>query len=237
MTIFAGPGREISRLIVGIDHRRQYHRAARTEVRIRVRFGNRVIHGPVIEHLEGVVRGRDFDETVSVIVMNRKPARERGIERAVAGQRNDISAVIDGRCRPRAPNRAVISIRNQVEYRSARQIALIVTDNERRVRTVIAVRSPERVNHSVTQDEAGALLILRRVENDVAADAIVAASGISPGNFRRPIQQLGPGGEIERMQPLMINTAAVDAHSHHVNRSVRPGIAIDHRCSGNSNLF
>ena len=55
-------------------------------------------------------------------------------------------------------------------------------------------------------------------------------------NFLRPAELFRPGGDVERMQALMIIPRAVLRHGHHVDGAMRAGGGVDHRRRGHADL-
>ena len=97
------------------------------------------------------------------------------------------------------------------------------------------MRRPRRVDHPVQQQQAGPLLVLRRIEDDVAAAAIVPGAGITGGD-RHSRNAIRPGAEIQRVDPLEIRTRIGLAHSDDENCAVWPELSVDDRGGRDANL-
>ena len=68
------------------------------------------------------------------------------------------------------------------------------------VRTDVAVRSPGEVKRTGGEEQAGALFVLRRIEDDLSAGTVVAGAGILRGDLDRAFIEFGAGGGVERVQ-------------------------------------
>src|SRR5438270_10688944 len=95
--------------------------------------------------------------------------------------------------------------------------------------------SPTGVNSSILQKQPNSLLILSGVEYDICPITVVAGSRIFRLNVYGTIEKLGTGGEIERMEPLMVSGAAL-GHGDNIDGATRASFGIDDGSCRNSDL-
>ena len=95
------------------------------------------------------------------------------------------------------------------------------------------MRSPKGVNDTSIQNEAGPLLILARIEDNLSLAVVVGARArIGSLNIYRSTELFRAGSEIERVYPLKVG-GGVLAHCHHIDGAVRAGKWVYHRRSRN----
>src|SRR5208282_757692 len=88
----------------------------------------------------------------------------------------------------------------------------------------------------VEQQQAGTLFILFGVKDYVAALTVVASSGILCCNFHGAAELFGSGGNVERVQPLMIVTTRVFTHCDDINGPIGAHREINDGSGSHSNF-
>src|SRR5580658_4468646 len=96
--------------------------------------------------------------------------------------------------------------------------------------------SPRRVDDPVQQQQRWPLEILRRIEHYIGSVAVLPKSGILGLDFGWAAEQLGPCGNIERVQSLMILIRTVFGGSHQINGPVGTAVAINDWCCRDADL-
>ena len=98
------------------------------------------------------------------------------------------------------------------------------------------MRRPCRVDGGADLEQAGAFLILFRVEDHVSVRAVVACAGIGGLHSGGAAEELRAGGEIESVQAMEIISVGVFGHGHDIDRAMRAARAVDDRRGRHADL-
>ena len=221
--------------IAGIRQIRQQQLAAGAQIGIAARFSDLVGHGEVVRHTQGAAGGRELQERIAVVLQVGEAIRiESRLERAICGEQIHIPGGVGRRAAAAHPDRGTCAaaVGRHIEHRGARERCLIVGDDPAGVGFDVAVRRPTGVDRAVRQQQRRPLGVLPRLERRRPA----AGGGIRGGNFRRPVEQLCPGRDVQRVQPLVVLRRAVLGHGNHVDGTMGAGTAVDHGSGSDPDL-
>ena len=204
------------------------------EPRSRSRAGldHGIEHGEIVADRERAAG--EFQEAVAVIRLARKATGvERGLKGAVGREQIHVPGGIGRRTAAGHPDGrpGAAAVRGGIEGGRLRQSGLAEGDDPARIRRRIAVRSKARIDGAVRQQQRRTLRVLACIEGHRAA-----LHRVGRADRDGAIELFRAGGDIERVQPLVIVGGAVLGHRHEVKRAVRPGTAVDHRRGRDADL-
>lgn len=182
-----------------------HHRSTRAQVGITSVFQQLIVHLEIVCDGQLVVRRRQLHKRIAIVAVAGKPAGIQGlVELAVGVEKINVARTVGGESGAGHPDRTLVPVRRNVEHARLRQGRFVVADDPSGVRANVTMRSPARVDHTIQQEKPGALLILRWLEDDVPAAAVVASPRIARLNLDRPAEQLRALREIQSMDALVI---------------------------------
>src|SRR5215472_2858694 len=187
--------------------------------------------------LAGFVGEVEVEESIAVVAVFGKAAGvECGVESTVGFEQKDIAVTIGGHAGSGAPDRAFVAVRRDIEDRCLGESGDVVAHNPAGVRADVAMRGPGEIDCAADDEQAGALLILAGVEDDVAAGAVVAGAGIFGNDFDRAVVEFAALGGVEGVQALMVVSGFVFRHGDDVDDWVRVLWAENDRSRSNADF-